>query len=241
MPVWRSRRCRQQPFQEEWTWALENQIPFYAQLRGADRAKLRENVHEFVCSIRWVSVGGGQVSETQKAIIAAGAARLIHGLDLNYYEHLHTVRVYPRPFASRGRSELAHGVAHQSGVVELAWTSVQWGTANPRSADNVVLHELAHMLDIADGYFDGAPELRQPHHYDAWADELGRVFHEMRGRIGDWHELIPPHAAIDEAEFFGIVTEIFFEQPRRLREYVPQIYREFERFYGQDPLRLYDA
>ena len=47
--------------------------------------------------------------------------------------------------------------------------------------------------------------------------------------------LIDPYGASNPAEFFAVVTESFFEQPRQLRAKHPELYDQLRGFYQQDP------
>jgi MtfA peptidase len=46
--------------------------------------------------------------------------------------------------------------------------------------------------------------------------------------------LLDPYGATDEAEFFAVVTECFFDQPLEMREQHPQLYELLAGFYRQD-------
>jgi MtfA peptidase len=46
---------------------------------------------------------------------------------------------------------------------------------------------------------------------------------------------IDPYAAESPGEFFAVLSEVFFAEPSLLREEYPSVYREFARFYRQDP------
>ncbi len=48
--------------------------------------------------------------------------------------------------------------------------------------------------------------------------------------------LIDPYAATDPAEFFAVVSEVFFEQPGALQAEAPAVYRELAELYGIDPV-----
>jgi Mlc titration factor MtfA (ptsG expression regulator) len=43
--------------------------------------------------------------------------------------------------------------------------------------------------------------------------------------------------ATNEAEFFAVATEAFFERPRFVKERSPNLYRELVRYYRVDPAR----
>jgi Mlc titration factor MtfA (ptsG expression regulator) len=46
---------------------------------------------------------------------------------------------------------------------------------------------------------------------------------------------IDPYAAESPAEFFAVLSEVFFVEPALLRHEYPAVYRQFASFYRQDP------
>jgi len=43
------------------------------------------------------------------------------------------------------------------------------------------------------------------------------------------------YGATNEAEFFAVATEAFFEKPRQLEKHLPELYAELSAYYGQRP------
>ena len=77
------------------------------------------------------------------------------------------------------------------------------------------------MLDREDGAFDGTPQLRQYSHYRAWASVMGEHFHKLRQGQRPERQVLDDYGGLNEAEFFAVATESFFEKPRPLRMRVP--------------------
>jgi Mlc titration factor MtfA (ptsG expression regulator) len=48
---------------------------------------------------------------------------------------------------------------------------------------------------------------------------------------------IDPYASSDPAEFFAVLTEVFFETPALLHTEYPAVYAQLQAFYRQHPLR----
>ena len=53
----------------------------------------------------------------------------------------------------------------------------------------------------------------------------------------DWgdYKFIGEYAATNEAEFFAVISERFFESPASLKRKFPDLYNELSDFYGVDP------
>lgn len=129
------------------------------------------------------------------------------------------------------------GQAWRDGIVVLAWSEIQPDASRPLRDGNVVLHEMAHILDGEDGRFDGTPLLDDPGQGPAWAAVLTREFDHHREAVdADDDAALNDYAATNRAEFFAVATESFFCTPARLRDRLPDLYEQLRRFYRQDPL-----
>jgi Mlc titration factor MtfA (ptsG expression regulator) len=101
----------------------------------------------------------------------------------------------------------------------------------------VVLHEFAHKLDLRDGAADGIPPLHAGNTPQEWASDFSRAYDELGHPHRQRATAINPYAATSPAEFFAVMTELFFEAPHRLQQHYPALYGELRRFYRQDPLK----
>lgn len=51
--------------------------------------------------------------------------------------------------------------------------------------------------------------------------------------------LLGDYALTNEAEFFAVCSERFFETPKALKKHFPEVYEEFKRFYRLDTEELF--
>jgi Mlc titration factor MtfA (ptsG expression regulator) len=104
---------------------------------------------------------------------------------------------------------------------------------------DVVLHEFAHQLDGEDGAMDGTPELDRGDQYAGWADALGAEFQALRERVARHRKPgIDRYGATNEAEFFAVIVEAFFEKPCHLERRFPDVYEELRAYFHVDPAKL---
>ena len=77
---------------------------------------------------------------------------------------------------------------------------------------------------------------------DDWADDLADEFDALLDAVDRGEEtFLDPYAAEDEAEFFAVATEDFYERSQRLREAHPRLYALLSEFYGVDPANWVSA
>jgi Mlc titration factor MtfA (ptsG expression regulator) len=135
--------------------------------------------------------------------------------------------------------EVAHpiiGQAFQQGPVIIIWDAALHGGRHPELGHNVVYHEFAHKLDMLDGAADGTPPLRDRAEYRDWVQTCSREYLRLkhdaeRGK----KSFLNAYGATNEAEFFAVATEQFFDQPLLMIKHAPDLYRVLKEYYRQDP------
>lgn len=232
----RRRRLAKRPIPSTWLAALQEHVPFFAQFDGALRERFLSDLKIFVWEKHFIAAGGMEIDDTVRVVIAATAVRLTVHLDVSYFNRLTEIIVYPSHFVTpRDEDGVILGEAHDWGTVVLSWQAVLDGLKNPRDGHDTATHEFAHVLDRADGEFDGTPELRALGHYRPWAEVMSRNFEALQQRRRAQRKVLRSYGAQNEAEFFAVATEAFFEKPRQMRDRTPELYEELKRFYGFDP------
>jgi len=153
------------------------------------------------------------------------------------------------------------GESWSQGQVILSWQDVLEGARVADDGHNVVLHEFAHQLDQESGSANGAPRLGSRAAHARWADVMTREFSALQSRIrardaararaqAEWSwfgsspepapdpvpdDLISDYGATNEAEFFAVVTEVFFEQAGALALRHPALFALLADYYRVDP------
>ncbi len=234
---WRQSRLMTRPLPTAWEGWLTEHVPFFPKLEGETRARFLRYLKAFVWSKHFFGAGGLEVTDEHRVVIGAAAVRLVLYLDLSFYDRLTEIIVYPDAYRHPDENGVILGEAHTWGTVVLSWAAVIGGMAVPDDGHDTALHEFAHVLDIADGTFDGTPDLHRFGDHRAWARVMSREFLELREDT-DSHRrnVLREYGATNEAEFFAVASETFFEKPAKLRAAAPELYDELSRFYRIDPL-----
>ena len=242
----RRRRLLAQPLPETWLGWIEP-YPVFDTLSDEERMQLLGIARVIVREKRWEAHGGLELSEEMQVVIAAQAALLLLAIEHDYYDDVTTILVFPRsyetPFPRHGPGGVVTvgtehlGEAWYRGPVILAWDWVRHGADDEKDGMNLVLHEFAHRLDFADGWVNGTPPLHARDDYPRWVEVMTREFEDLqeaaeRGR----RHILDHYGATDEAEFFAVATETFFEKSAVLQRDHPELYDVLRTYYRQDPL-----
>ncbi|MEJ2696419.1 MAG: zinc-dependent peptidase [Candidatus Sulfobium sp.] len=238
------------PFPPEWEDFLRENLVHYRMLDAAERAELRAMIQVLLEEKQWEGCGGLELTDEIRVTIAAQACLLQLGLPHDYYRNVQSILVYPSTVVPPERH---HGVfervdapvaapvpilgqALAQGPVILVWDAVLHGARHPEQGHNVVYHEFAHKLDMLDGGADGTPPLSDHAQFDEWVAVCSHEFLRLRRLAGKGHKtFLDAYGATNEAEFFAVATEEFFDRPLDLRKHAPDLYRVLSTYYRQDP------
>lgn len=242
----RRRRIRQYPIPDSWRTTLESTVPLYGTLSDAEKRVLHGHMNVLLAEKRLVGCDGLELTDAMNAIIAGQACMLMLARDFRYFPRLGSVLVYPGDFIVNHAThtewglvveeELVHsGESWSTGTVILSWREVERDMARGECR-NVVLHEFAHQVDQEDGASDGWPR-HLPHALrQQWYEVMRGEYGALCQRVAEGRRTaIDPYGATHPAEFFAVVTEMFFMAPQTLRTRHADLYDLFRIFYGQDP------
>jgi len=132
--------------------------------------------------------------------------------------------------------ETLTGEAMEGGPVMLSWHDVEAAGESAEWGYNVVIHEFAHVLDMADGVPDGVPLLPDRTARDAWRRVIDAEYAAFCECVdaGD-DTLLDPYGAEGVDEFFAVASEVFFVAPEEFRLEHPELYALLASYYRQDP------
>lgn len=235
MRAWKRRKLRSQPFPGEWIAILEREVPFYSALSPAHRRRFHQQVYVFVHEKHFIGVKDMDITDEVRLVIAACAVRLSLGLDISVYDRLTEIIVYPYIYRhENGGNDAILGEAHTWGTVVLAWPAVVSGLRNSRDGHDTALHEFAHVLDRDSGAFNGTPKLRGREDYRPWAEIMSEHYFRLRKNGRLIRKVMRDYGATNEAEFFAVASESYFEKPKTMRTKTPELYQIMRRFFGRE-------
>ena len=232
---WRRGRLVDRPFPDHWRDILAERYTFYEKLGDEERESFHTHLKVFLWEKHWEGAGGLEVSEEMKVVISAAAARIARKLPLSVYDRLTEIVIYASHYRHPGKDHtVVMGQAHNFGTLVLSWDAVEHGIATPDNARDTAIHEFAHVLDAADGVFDGTPLLENGTDYPLWAEVMGKHFAELQE--APFQGCLRSYGAKNEAEFFAVATEAFFETPGQLRQCAPDLYEVLSEYFGVEPV-----
>ncbi len=225
--------------------ALLASSALFIRLDESDRATLRSLAERFLARKTFSGAAGHDLTSSQCLAIAALACLPVLHLGFGWLGGWREIIVYPGGFRVRREHHDEHsgvvtegdddliGEAWERGPVILSWADIAADLDDPFTGFNVVVHEIAHKLDMLDGPPNGVPRLPATITRHEWLAAMQPAYDTLvraveRGR----DTLIDPYAAESVDEFFAVVSELHFSDPATLRRAAPAIAALLERFYG---------
>lgn len=249
--AWRRERIRRRPFPSAWREILKRRVPYLRRLPADLQLQLKQHIQVFLAEKPFIGCQGQPITDEVRVTIAAQACLLLLNRprgEQDYYPNLRQILVYPGAFVVdrvqpvgggvlRDERQVLSGESWTQGQVILSWQDAVEGAAVADDGRNVVIHEFAHQLDQETGHANGAPVLARRADYRRWSQVLGAEFERLQRQVAAGETtLISAYGATNPAEFFAVVSEVFFEQPERLGWEHPALYQAFSDHYRVDPL-----
>jgi Mlc titration factor MtfA (ptsG expression regulator) len=217
---------------------LARNIEYYTQLSDIDKAYFEDKIEQFLDAVRVEGVGL-TVTDLDRLMVASSAVIPIFRFKDWSYRNVTNVLLYPDTFdedyqyeATEGRNIMGMvGTGYMNGQMILSRNALVKGFSASGGKENTGIHEFVHLIDKSDGATDGIPESFLPYQYvKPWM----RMMHQEIDKIEAGHSDINPYATTNEAEFFAVVSEYFFEKPDQFQIKHPELYDMLSKIFSQD-------
>jgi len=239
-----SRRIRKrllavnQEFSAKWQEFLHLHSPFYTNLSEPAQKQFERDIQIFLSDYSIIGTRQQIIPEEIKLLIAASVATMLHGRPDWEPPIPDGILVYPGERFNKdyelGKGSYA-GMAAANQPLILTEGSLKDSLDNPYDGYNVVIHEVAHYFDLEDGRAEGLPASRLSFKKLArWKELIQKEWQKViMGK-----SFLRDYAGVNEAEFFAVACESFFENPRKIYENNPDLYLALKDFFNLDTLNI---
>jgi len=215
---------------------LAQEVPFYQQLDENKKNAFEERVQHFLAQVRITGVNT-TVEDIDRVLVAASAVIPIFNFSDWEYINLHEVLLYPDSFdhdfeqQGGGRNILGMvGSGAMNHMMILSQFELRQAFSNRTGKNNTAIHEFVHLVDKTDGSIDGVPEsLLDKKYIVPWLQLMQKEIELIHDDRSD----IDPYGSTNQAEFFAVVSEYFFERPALLQEKRPELYELLLKIFKQ--------
>jgi Mlc titration factor MtfA (ptsG expression regulator) len=180
---------------------------------------------------------GTTVTDLDKLLIATSAIIPIFNFDHWDYINLNEVLLYPDAFDENfqldgpGRNMLGVvGTGPYQNIMILSKQQLLNGFMDKTSDKHTAIHEFVHLIDKTDGEIDGIPEMLLGKQYIIpWLQLMHKKISEIQANQSE----INPYGATNQAEFFAVASEYFFQKPEMLQINHPDLFKMLSRIFSK--------
>jgi Mlc titration factor MtfA (ptsG expression regulator) len=218
---------------------LEDHVVFYRTLEEPAKTKFEEKLKDF---LGYISITGvdTEVDDLDKLLVASSAVIPIFGFPAWRYNNLSEVLLYKDRFnadnySASGSDRDVLGMVGNGAMqmqMNLSKPDLYRGFGVSGGTENTGIHEFVHLLDKEDGEVDGMPEaLLNKAYAIPWLKMMAENIAAMKAGKSD----INIYSTKNNAEFFAVASEYFFEKPKQFKEKHPELYDMLSNIFGQQP------
>ncbi|MCX2743756.1 zinc-dependent peptidase [Mangrovivirga sp. M17] len=224
-------------FPAEWRILLNQHVSFYNSLSKEEKGRFENKILEFLDACRITGIKTS-VDPLDKILIASSAVIPIFQFPDWQYTNLNEILLYPshfnHKFETTGEDRRILGMVgngYMEGKMILSKEALRRGFQNETDKKNTAIHEFIHLIDKADGVIDGVPNIIFEKQYIIpWLDLINKKIEEIYNGNSD----INPYGGTNQAEFFSVICEYFFERPKLLESKHPELYSQLEKIFKHD-------
>ncbi|HEX4508857.1 MAG TPA: M90 family metallopeptidase [Burkholderiaceae bacterium] len=245
---WRERRALARRVIPDELWASTlARCPFVTRLGVDDLAELRRLCSLFLDEKEFHGAGGLEVTDDMAVAVAVQACLPVLRLGLGLYRGFVGIVMHRDEVVAQRSWMDEDGVVHEfdealtgeavgGGPMMLTWADVRDAAEGADWGYNVVIHEFAHVIDMADGAADGVPPLADLAARERWieiVDSAYEAFCELVDSGAD--TVVDPYGAEAVEEFFAVSVEAFFVASTGFKGEMPEMYALLAEYFRQDP------
>lgn len=226
------------PFPVEWEAVLQRDVAFFRALSDEDKLRFRNELKIFLGE-KMITGIRTTIDTQTKVLVGASAVIPIFGFPTWEWDQISEVLVYPSRFGKdfsldgeSGQNILGMvGTGAMNRIMILVKPDLIQGFKNTTDKRNVGVHEFAHLVDKSDGVIDGLPAVGLDREaIGPWVELVRRKMQEISDKDSD----INAYALTNEAEFFSVVSEYFFERPGLMKQKHPELFSMLQKVFRQD-------
>jgi MtfA peptidase len=218
---------------------LEDHVAFYRLLDPAAKKVFVNKIQDFLSYILVTGVKTG-VNDLDRLLVAASGVIPIFGFPAWHYYNLREVLLFDDrfnadSFSTTGEGRDVLGMVG-SGAMQmqmiLSKRELYKGFNTSTGQENSGIHEFVHLLDKEDGDVDGLPEALLDKAYSVpWLRLVAQNIEAIKAGKSD----INIYGATNNAEFFAVAAEYFFEKPEQFKKNHAELYAMLTRIFNQRP------
>lgn len=223
------------PFKNEWQNILQKHVNFYTELNSSQKKLFEKKIKMFLAEKKIIGINT-RVDDKCKVLVASSAIIPVFLLPDWEYTNFNEILIYPSNFDNsfnfaNNDSDTVGIIDNKTSTLLISKPALYYGFQTNNEKQSISIHEFVHKVDNEDTNIDGIPALIiDKHIVKNWLE----VIKEESEKIKNGYSDISKNALINNAEFFYITSQYYFNYPQKMAKLHPSLYKILKTIFKQN-------
>ncbi len=190
-----------------------------------------KRVHQFKSARKFHFIGM-EHNDDSATLVSSAAIQVTFGLKNYMLTHFTDVYILANAYHMDNDDELYIGHVAPEGIY-LSWKHFLHGYSHKNDNINVAVHEMAHALLYSNFFAGYGVDSHFRLNYEKFSNTTGPILADV---ITKRRSYLRSYAFSNLHEFWAVSVEAFFENPKGLKENMPDLYEALCKVLNQDPM-----
>ena len=204
---------------------------YFNDMPPEQKRRFVQRVYQFRAGKKFHFIGL-EKNEDIAVLVSSSAVQVTFGLKNFLLAHFRDIYVLADAYHMDNDEELYIGHVAPEGIY-LSWKHFIYGYSHKTDNINVAVHEMAHALLYNNFFAQYGIDSHFRLNYEKFSNSTGPILADV---ITKRRSYLRSYAFSNLHEFWAVSVEAFFENPKGLKENMPELYEALCRVLNQDPM-----
>ncbi|MDP9230672.1 MAG: zinc-dependent peptidase [Bacteroidota bacterium] len=214
-----------------YTFIVGSRFIYFNELTAEQKLRFIGRVHMFLSTKKFHYIGLEEREEIP-ILVGASVVQVTFGLRNYLLSHFEDIYVLADAYKIDDDTEYYIGHVTPEGIY-ISWKHFLYGYAVQHDNINVAIHEVAHALLYNNFFAEYGIDTHFRLNYERFSSTTGPILADI---ITKRRSYLRSYAFSNLHEFWAVSVEAFFENPKRLKLNMPELYHALCTVLNQDPL-----
>ena len=216
---------------DNYSFVIGSLFSYFNDLPADQKLRFVKRVYQFRQQKKFHYIGL-ENNEDTAILVSASAIQVTFGLKNYTLSYFKDIYILADAYHMDNDEELYIGHVAPDGIY-LSWRHFLHGYSQKNDNINVAVHEMAHALLYNNFFAQYGIDSHFRLNYEKFSNSTGPILADV---ITKRRSYLRSYAFSNLHEFWAVSAEAFFENPRGLKENMPDLYEAMCRVLNQDPM-----
>lgn len=214
-----------------YSFVIGSLFTYFNDLPEEQKRRFVKRVYEFKAGKKFHFIGL-ENSDDAAILVSSSAIQVTFGLNNYLLAHFKDIYILADAYHMDNDDELYIGHVAPEGIY-LSWKHFLYGYSHKNDNINVAVHEMSHALLYNNFFAQYGMDSHFRLNYEKFSKSTGPILADV---ITNRQSYLRSYAFSNLHEFWAVSAEAFFENPKGLKDNMPDLYESLCRVLNQDPM-----